>query len=65
MPTHTPCYVPCSACSALVLHGRTEAGVLFTLDVQIPTYAVVWHTGAPLPTLHQSRGYPVYQCGGR
>jgi hypothetical protein len=62
MTPTTPVYIPCSACSAMVLHGRTEAGVGFTLDTQTLTFTVVWHTGAPQPLLQCSRAYAVHQC---
>lgn len=59
------CYVPCPGCGHLVLRAETRAGLQFLLDVDVPTYCVVWDNGAALPRLEPSRGYPVHQCGTR
>jgi hypothetical protein len=59
------CYVPCSLCSAMVLTGATTSGQWLALDIQVPTYSVVWHTGTSQPLLQPSRAYPVHQCGQR
>ena len=57
-----PCYVSCSACSAMVLTGATATGTTLALDTHMPTYTVQWNPGTPQPLLAQSRAYPVHVC---
>jgi hypothetical protein len=64
-PEARPCYGPCKACGAAVLTGRTAAGVEHALDVNIPTFTVLWENQASSPSLRPSGGYPVHRCGGK
>ena len=57
-----PCYLACSLCSATVLCGQTGAGSSVALDVDRPTYTVLWDSGAEAPTLAASRSYPEHRC---
>ena len=57
-----PAYAPCPACGQPVLAGETRTGTRLALDVHVQTYCVLWTTGAVLPVLEQSRGYPVHRC---
>jgi len=60
-PTYPKVYEPCS-CGALVLTVQTTSGALLALNIQEPTYAVTWKTGAAWPTAYQGRGYVQHQC---
>jgi hypothetical protein len=57
-----PAYAPCLRCGAAVLTGCTASGQRVALDTGIKTYVVDWDHGAPMPRLHESRGYPVHAC---
>jgi hypothetical protein len=60
-----PCYRPCRTCGTNVLTGRTAAGAEHALDVNIPTFTVLWENQASYPSLRPSGGYPVHRCGGK
>ena len=57
-----PAYAPCRTCGAAVLTGVTTGGVQMVLDIHVKTFTVLWLPETPLPTLHESRGYPVHRC---
>jgi hypothetical protein len=61
-PESASCYLPCPACGAKVLVGRTKAGLAVALDTQTRTYSVDFPPRVAYPTLHESRAYPVHQC---
>ena len=61
-PAHPPVSGPCEGCGALVVLGATVHGTRLALDLHVKTYTLSWSREAP-PVLHESRGYPVHQCG--
>jgi hypothetical protein len=68
--TAKPCRFDCPQCAQPVLRGRTRAteskpSVELILDPWQPAYCVIYETGAEMPTLVLSSGYPVHRCGSR
>ena len=59
---HPPVYVPCEACGTMVVTGATVHSTRLALDLHLKTYTLTWHHEAE-PVLHESRSYPVHQCG--
>jgi hypothetical protein len=59
---HPPCTGPCPGCGREVLTGQTRNGTVLMLDTQTLLYCVVWDSGAALPRLEPSRGYPLHTC---
>jgi hypothetical protein len=59
---HSPVSGPCEGCGALVVIGATVRGARLALDLHVATYTISWSREAQ-PVLHESRGYPVHQCG--
>jgi hypothetical protein len=56
------CTGPCEGCGVQVLQGATSTGKRLIVDLGIPTYVATWTTGTRLPTLAESRAYPVHRC---
>ena len=56
------CYNPCVFCGLEVLTGATTQGQVLHLDVSQACYAVSWPSQAEMPTLFESRAYPVHTC---
>lgn len=57
-----PSCAPCVRCGEVVLSGETLQGQTLHLDVAQTCYCVVWANQAPVPTLFESRAYPVHTC---
>jgi hypothetical protein len=56
-----PCTGPCEACGVQVLQGATATGTRLIVDLTIPCFVPLWTTGTRLPTLAESRAYPVHR----
>ena len=61
-PDTPPCLTACECCGVEVLFGQTLSGLHVAIELTQRTYTVLWEAGAALPTLHESRGYPVHVC---
>ena len=46
----------------MVVTGATVHSTRLALDLHLKTYTLTWHHEAE-PVLHESRSYPVHQCG--
>jgi hypothetical protein len=58
-----PVAIPCLSCAQQIVLGTTREGRRLFLDLGVPTYTLLWASGAALPHLALSRAYPLHVCG--